>query len=146
MGQYGPQIQDPIQTAAGGDLEPGAGVNLFDIEFSQYPSSPALLVNFAASGANLVEAIANDRLFHFDLTVGSQVVDLDLTSLSFNAARGASSTPRGYGVLVTTPTTTDELVQAATDVEAVRRQSSITLRSTGRSEKWRTVRRLIISL
>jgi hypothetical protein len=120
MGQNGPQVQDPAKTAAGGDLQPGSGVNLFNVNFTVYPSWPALTVNFAASGADLSTAITNDRLFSFELTVGTDVTDLDLTSLSFNAGRGGASTPRGYGLLVTTPTTTDQMVQSATDVDTVR--------------------------
>ncbi len=120
MGQNGPQVQDPAKTAAGGDLQPGSGVDLFGVNFTQYPSSPSLTVNFAASGADLSTAITNDRLFWFELTVGTDVTDLDLTSLSFNAGRGGTSTPRGYGLLVTTPTTTDQMVQSATDVDTVR--------------------------
>ena len=65
MGQNGPQVQDPAKTAAGGDLQPGSGVDLFGVNFTQYPSSPSLTVNFAASGADLSTAITNDRLFWF---------------------------------------------------------------------------------
>jgi hypothetical protein len=71
-------------------------------------------------GADLGTAVANQAWITFTLTVGTNVTDLDLSSLTFDAARGGAGTPRGYGVYVTTPTTTDELVQGATDVTTVR--------------------------
>ena len=116
------RVQDPANTAAGGGLTPGAGLNLFNTNQVGlgYDSTPVLLLNFLVAGTNLTAAIQNTNWFSFDVTVGSNVTDLDLTSLSFKVSRGASSTPRGYGVLVTTPTTTDELVQPATDVATVR--------------------------
>lgn len=49
--------------------------------------------------------------------------DLDLTSLTFNAARGGAGTPRGYGLLVTTPTTLNEPLQGATDLTTARPNS-----------------------
>jgi hypothetical protein len=118
MGQSAPQIQDPANTAAGGDLTPGAGLNSFRTNQTglNYGSDPVLLLNFLVDGTNLTAAIDNTNWFSFDLTVGSNVTDLDLTSLEFNAARGGSTTPRGYGVYVTTPTTTDEEVRGATDL------------------------------
>jgi hypothetical protein len=120
MGQLGPQIQDPVKTTAGSDLIPGGGLNSFDVNFSPYDSSPALLLNFVNATTNLTAALANDSRFTFSFVVGTNVSDLDLTSLSFNAARGGSSTPRGYGVIVNTPTTTNQLIQSATEVNTVR--------------------------
>jgi hypothetical protein len=120
MGQRGPQIQDAAQGAAGGDLTPGAGIASFDVNFSGYATSPALLVNFVATNADLAAAWTNQSLVTFDLTVGSNLAGLNLTSLSFNAARGGSSTPRGIGVYVTTPTSSNELVQSALTLNTVR--------------------------
>ncbi len=120
MGQLTPQIQDAAKTAAGGSLTPGGGLNFFSADFSGYNSSPALLANFVATNADVTTARSNDSVIAFVLTVGTNVTDLDLSSLSFNAARGGSSTPRGYAVYVTTPTTTNQLVQASTTVNAVR--------------------------
>ena len=120
MGQRGPQIQDAARTAAGGDLVPGTGLSLFDVNFSPYASSPALIANFVATNATLATALSNNSLFAFDLTVGTNVSDLDLTSLSFNTARGGISTPRGYAVYVTSPTGTNQLVQSAVTLNTVR--------------------------
>lgn len=117
MGQAGPQLQDAV---TGSDLTPGVGLSQFDLNFNQYNSSPALLANFVATTADVPAALANNSWFSFELTVGTNVTDLDLTSLSFNAARGGTSTPRGYGVFVNTPTTTNQPVQGATLVNTVR--------------------------
>jgi len=134
MGQLDPQIQDAVKTVAGGNLIPSAALNLFDVNFGPYASSPALQLNFNVASTNLVDALANDSEFSFTFTVGSNVTDLDLTSLSFNTARGGSSTPRGYAVLVRTPTTTNQMVRAATEVNTVRPNwdaQSINLSSVG---------------
>ena len=121
MGQALPQIQDPANTAVGGALTAGAGLNVFDMNAGLgYSSDPVLQVNFKVAGTNLAAALANANWFTFQLTVGTNVADLDLTQLSFNAARGGSATPRGYAVYVTTPTTTNQLIQPATDVSAQR--------------------------
>jgi len=123
MGQALPQIQDPANTAAGGALTAGAGLNLFDVNANPtpaYASAPVVQVSFKVAGTNLTAALANTNWFTFQLTVGTNVADLDLTQLSFNAARGGSSTPRGYAVYVTTPTTTNQLIQPATDISAQR--------------------------
>jgi hypothetical protein len=108
-------------------LTAGAGLNVFDVNAnptstsgSTYASAPVLQVNFKVVGADLPAALANNSWFTFQLTVGTNVADLDLTQLSFNAARGGSGTPRGYAVYVTTPTTTNQLIQPATDVSAQR--------------------------
>jgi hypothetical protein len=117
-----PQIQDPANLASGSVLTPGAGLNNWNVDQVGlgYDSTPVLLLNFLVAGTDLPTAILNTNWFSFDLTVGSNVTDLDLTSLEFNAARGGGATPRGYGVCVTTPTTTDEEVRGATDVQTVR--------------------------
>jgi len=120
MGQLGPQVQDALKTAAGGALTPGSGLNYFTTDFGAYASSPALIANFVATNSDVATALTNDSVITFDLTVGTKVTDLDLSSLSFNAARGGSSTPRGYAVYVTTPSTTNQLVQAAVTVNTVR--------------------------
>lgn len=120
MGQFGPQIQDAAKTAAGSDLTPGAGLNYFSAEFSGYTTSPALIANFVTTNSDVATARSNDSVITFTLTVGTNVTDLDLSSLTFNAARGGSSTPRGYAVYVTTPTTTNQLVQSAVTVNTVR--------------------------
>ena len=120
MGQAGPQLQGTAKSVIGGDLTPGSGLNSFNLTFSEYASAPSLLVNFLTAGTTLSAALANDNLFKVDVTVGTNVGSLKLTTLAFNVARGGSSTPRGYGVLVTTPTTTNQSVQGATTVDTVR--------------------------
>jgi hypothetical protein len=123
MGQPTPQIQDAANTAAGGALTAGAGLNLFDANANpttNYASAPVLQVNFKVAGVDLASALTRSNWFTFQLTVATNVADLDLTQLTFNAARGGSSTPRGYAVYVTTPTTTNQLVQSATDIATVR--------------------------
>ncbi|MGN6555916.1 MAG: hypothetical protein ACTHLW_19585, partial [Verrucomicrobiota bacterium] len=120
MGQFGPQVQDAAKTAAGGNLTPGSGLNYFNADFGGYSSSPALIANFVAVTPNVATALSNNSVFTFDLTVGSNVTDLDLSQVTFNAARGNTSTPRGYAVYVTTPTTTNQLIQPATDIGSYR--------------------------
>jgi hypothetical protein len=123
MGQALPQIQDATNTASGSALTAGAGFNVFEVNANttpNYASAPVLQVNFKVAGTNLTAALAQTNWFTFQLTVGTNVADLDLTQLSFNAARGGSGTPRGYAVYVTTPTTTNQLIQPATDVATQR--------------------------
>lgn len=120
MGQYGPQIQDAAKTATGGSLTPGSGLNYFTTDFGAYASSPALIANFVTANPDVATALTNDSVITFTLAAGTNLSGMDLSSLSFNGARGGSSTPRGYAVYVTTPTTTNQLVQAATMINAVR--------------------------
>lgn len=120
MGQRAPQLQNAAKTGSGSELTPGDGLALFDVNFNAYESAPSLQLNFKNATTNLSAALENQSHLSFTFQVGSNVTDLDLTGLSFNIARGGSSTPRGYGVYVTTPTTTDELVQLATAVNSVR--------------------------
>ena len=125
MGTANAQIQDATKTMAAGSLTAGPGVSLFNANANvtpvyTNPVPPELQVTAINLGADLSTAEANQTWFTFTLTVGTGVTDLDLTSLSFSCGRGAASTPRGFGVYVTTPTTTDELVQGATDVATAR--------------------------
>jgi aryl-phospho-beta-D-glucosidase BglC (GH1 family) len=121
MGQSGPQIQNIIEGVAGGDLTKGGGLNLFDpLSAIAYPTVPSLAVTFNAVTPDLATAIGNNSFFTFTLTVGSNVADLDLNSLAFNAARGGAGVPRGYAVFATTPTTTNEQVQGDTQLTTQR--------------------------
>jgi aryl-phospho-beta-D-glucosidase BglC (GH1 family) len=123
MGQAGPQIQDATNGVAGGNLTAGSGATLCNVNATvspNYASQPELQVGFSTAGTDLATAVANQTWFKFTLTAGQKVADLDLARLSFNAARGGTNAPRGFGVYVTTPTTTNELVQGATDVQAQR--------------------------
>jgi hypothetical protein len=110
------EIQDPVNLVGSGPLTQGAGISYFAVPASLgYPTDPVLQVNQSGTSPDLASSIANQAWFTFDITVGSSVTDLDLTSLTFLGARGGGATPRGYGVLVTTPTTTDEQVGGPTD-------------------------------
>ncbi len=120
MGAGAPQVQDALNTAAGGLLTAGSGLNAFDVNYAQYVSTPVLTVNFDAPQTTLAAALAANAWFSFTLTVGAAVGDLDLTTLTFNVARGGASTPRGYAVYATTPTTPFAAIQPATDVSAQR--------------------------
>jgi len=125
MGQADAQIQDAVKTMAAGPLTQGPGVSLFNANAAvtpvyTNPAPPQLQVTAINLGADLATAEANQTWFTFTNTVGSGVTDLDLTTLSFYVGRGGAATPRGFAVYVTTPTTTDELVQGATDVPTAR--------------------------
>jgi hypothetical protein len=121
MAQLGPQTQDAVNGIAGGNLTSGAGLSTFNPNSTQaYPTAPSLAVTFSATSTNLTDSLANQAWFTFTLTVGSGVSELGLSRLAFNAARGGTSTPRGYAVYVTTPTTTNELVRGATDLTTQR--------------------------
>ena len=105
---------------AAGDLIGGpgfTGLTLFNPNANvgpAYASAPELQASPPNATTTLDLAVANSSWFTFSLTVGTNLTDLDLTSLSFNGARGGGASPRGYGVYVTTPTTTDELVKGST--------------------------------
>jgi hypothetical protein len=121
MEQAGPQLQDASNTLAGGALTKGSGLSTFNTNSTQaYPTTPSLAITFTGNYTNLPTSLSNAAWFTFTVTAGAGVTDCDLTSLTFHAARGGAGTPRGYGVFVTTPTTTDELLQAATDLPTQR--------------------------
>jgi hypothetical protein len=121
LGTGNAQIQDAGSLMAAGSLQFGSGVSLSNVTaILGYSSDPVLQVTANILGADLATAFANQTWITLTLTVGTNVTDLDLTSLTFNAARGGAATPRGYGVYVTTPTTTDEPVQGTTDVATAR--------------------------
>jgi hypothetical protein len=111
MGTTNAQIQDVGKTMAAGAFTPGIGVATYfpnALVTPAYAGAPTLQIS--GTGTDLATAFANQAWITFELTVGTNVTDLDLTSLAFNGARGGGATPRGYGLYVTTPTTTDELV------------------------------------
>ena len=131
MGQSAPQVQDATNTAAGGALTPGSGLNQFTtnstLSFTNLAGSTVPVLSLAPMDGctNFVAALASNSWFTFTLTVGSGVTSLDITNLTFNAAKGGSSGgARGYGVYVTTPTTTNELVRGATDLATIRPTSA----------------------
>ena len=122
MGQVGPQIQDPVNGAAGGNLIAASGLASFNVFSTQTLNGSALSTLSLApinGTADFAAAMTNQSWFTFTLTVGPGVTDLDLTTLSFNSGKGGASV-RGFGLLVTTPTTTDETVQGSTTFDSVR--------------------------
>jgi hypothetical protein len=122
MGTTNAQLQDAANLVTGSGLTPGDGLNTFNTLFSggNYPSQPVLTLTHRVTTADVAAALANTNWFTFTLTVGTNVTDLDLNSLSFNAARGGAAGPRGYAVDVTTPTTTNQEVQPATILNTAR--------------------------
>jgi len=116
MGTTNAQIQDAANLMAAGGLTQGAGLTGATwIPTASLGYVSGLVLQVSSAYVDLATAVANQAWFTFTLTVGTNVTDLDLTSLTFNGARGGGSTPRGYGIYMDTPTTTDELVQPATD-------------------------------
>jgi hypothetical protein len=117
MGVVTAQIQDAVNTAAGGAITTGT-VGTFNINsspaFASSSGTPSMLIAGGTGSTNLTEALANSSWFTFGLTVGSSVADIDLTSLTFYATRAGTSIDRGFALYVTTPTTTDQQVQGAT--------------------------------
>jgi len=121
MGSLAPQIEDPVNTVDGDILFPGGGLTSWTYTLSLYPTTtPSLSFTFTGDYTNLIAATNNAAWFTFDVLVGSSVTNLNLTSLTFNAARGGTGGPRGYAIFVTTPTTTDELLKGATDLTTAR--------------------------
>ena len=115
MGQLGPQIQDATHTVAGGNLTKGSGINLFDpLSGILYSTAPSLAVTFNAVTPDLATALGNNSFYTFTVTAGSNIADLDLDGLKFNAARGGSGVPRGFAIYVTTPTSANQLLQGST--------------------------------
>jgi uncharacterized protein (TIGR03382 family) len=122
MGQANPQVQDPLNGAAGGDLTNGGGFGTFNVSATHtYASAPVLQVNPNAGGVatNASDAFAGNAFIRFTVTVGSGVALMDLTNISFQIARGGDS-GRGFGLRVTTPTTTNQTLVASTAVPTIR--------------------------
>jgi hypothetical protein len=59
--------------------------------------APFLRLDPQGNSPDLATALTNNKYFQFTLTA-STGFDLDLTSLTFDVARGGAGTPRGYGV------------------------------------------------
>jgi len=116
-----PTTQDAVNGAGGGSLTNGAGLFAFVINDvpGTYTTAPVLRV-IPNGHTTAAQAFTNSSFFSFSLTVGSNVSDLDLTSISFDVARGGTSTPRGFAIRVDTPTTADQVVRTAQDVDTVR--------------------------
>jgi autotransporter-associated beta strand protein len=116
MGTADAQIQDATNTMAAGPLTPGA-LFLFNPNANvtlPYPTQPELQASPNNATTTLVDAVANSSWFTFELSVGTNVTDLDLTSLSFDGARGGGAAPRGYGAYVILPDLTEVQIQGST--------------------------------
>ncbi len=98
FGQAGPTTE--IAGVTGGDIANGGSLSaLLPNAGDGYGSDPVLHTN-PGTGASqtIATAFSTDNYFYFTLTPDSGTT-LDLTSLSFNVARGGdSSLPRNYGV------------------------------------------------
>ena len=120
MGQAGPQVQNQV---LGSNLTNGGSLTGFITNATLtpvYASAPVLQVNPSITATTAAAAYTANDYFFFTLTVGANILDLDLTSIDFQSARGGPSTPRGFGIRVDTPTTTDLLVRNSTDVGTAR--------------------------
>jgi len=123
-----------VDGAGGGSLTGDAGFSQFVINDSQgYPTDPVLRVK-PNGHTTATDAFTNSSFFSFALTVGSNVSDLDLTSISLDAARGGSGTPSGFAIRVDTPTTADEVVRTAQNVGTERSTFTLHTRPPGESE------------
>jgi hypothetical protein len=97
----------------GGSLTKGSGLNLFEATSTMaYPSLPSLAITHVVNTPTLADALGNNSWFTFTLTVGD---DINLDTLSLNAARGGSSTPRGFAVYAKVNAQAEERLQGATD-------------------------------
>jgi hypothetical protein len=118
MGSVDAQIQDATNTVGAGSLLNGGGLSLFNANANvtpAYASAPELQASPPNGATTLVDAYNAASFFTFELTVGTNVTDLDLTSLSFNGSRGGGVTPRGYGAYVILPDLTEVQIKGATD-------------------------------
>ncbi len=69
----------------------------FQVNTGNYPN-PALQVNTQNGNTTAALAVTNGAFFTFTLTPNAGTPSYDLTSLTFDAARGGAGTPRGYVV------------------------------------------------
>jgi len=117
MGTADAQIQDATNTMAAGPLLNGGGLSLFNPNANvgpAYASAPELQASPPDFATTLVDAYNANSFFTFELTVGTNVTDLDLTSLSFNGARGGGTAPRGYGAYVILPDLSEVQIRGST--------------------------------
>ena len=110
MGANAPTFEAPGFT--GSSLTKGSGLDLFEATSPFYDSAPSLAIDHVNTTPTLVHAMGNESWFTFTLTVGP---DINLETLSLNAARGGSATPRGFGVYAQVNALPEEQVQGATD-------------------------------
>lgn len=82
-----------------------------------YSTEPVLRVNPNGNSVSAAQAVANSKYFSFTITPDAGY-ELDLASLTFKAARGGTSTPRGWVVRTSADAFASDL--AASDVATVR--------------------------
>ena len=97
FGQAGPTTE--IAGVTGGDIANGGSLLTWGYNTSDpYDSAPVLHTNPGGTvSADVDTAFANNNFFYFTLTPDSGT-SLNLTSLSFNVARGGEAGTRAYGV------------------------------------------------
>lgn len=121
LGQAGPQVQDSVNTAAGGNLTTAGGLTAFTLTANDgYTTAPNLHVNPPNGATDAGLAYTANSWFFFNVTAGSNVADLDLTSVSFDVAKGGATGTRGFGIRMDTPTTSNEIINASTTITNVR--------------------------
>ena len=79
--------------------------------------SPVFQINPPINTTNAAEAVANGTYFSFTVTPDA-LMTIDLTSLTFNAARGGASEPRGFAVRSSVDSFASDLLTA--DVPTIR--------------------------
>lgn len=80
---------------AGGTMADGGSLTAFVVNTSfSYSTSPVLRTNPASGTTNASTAVSTNSYFEFSVTPTN--LEMDLTSLTFKAARGGSATPRGW--------------------------------------------------
>jgi len=87
---------DPNVTA--GTLTKHAGLYDLISDSNGYASDPEAMATPPDDATNIAQAITKNSYVYFQLDAKAGYV-LNLSSITFNAARSGASTPRGYGVL-----------------------------------------------
>lgn len=92
-----PTVVDPFVTAT--NITAGAGINTFEPANNPIPlynTTPVLRITPVAAGTSAAAAVANNVYFQFTVSAVSGV--FIPISLTFNTAKGGTSSPRGYVV------------------------------------------------
>lgn len=111
---YSPTTTAPNLTAS--PVSDAAGA--VGIEISSAATTPAgapfLRLDPQGNAATAAAAVTNNKYFQFVVTANSGFF-LNLTSLTFNAARGGAGTPRGYAVRSSADAFATDLITASLD-------------------------------
>lgn len=120
-GQSLPQVQGDADSAIGGALT-NASLTTFSLNgaslhpWADRPSLETRSNSNSSTNATYAYAYTNGMFFSITVTVGDNVSDLDLTSLTFDISRGGAGNFRGYAVRAQTPSAADVLVADRTNV------------------------------